>query len=89
MARDINYSPEQYGGFSTDYYNIPWWCSRCKVNHYTPYCPISEYERLAKSWIENQWWCEKCLDYHVGHYDCPYEDNDYCPHCGQLMRIRK
>jgi len=35
------------------------------------------------------WWCEKCLDYHTGRYNCPYEDSNYCPHCGQLMRIRR
>ena len=35
------------------------------------------------------YWCEKCLDYHTGPYNCPYEDFDYCPHCGQLMRLRR
>ena len=30
-------------------------------------------------------WCEKCLDYH-GTCDCPYDDIDYCPHCGQIIR---
>ena len=35
------------------------------------------------------YWCEKCLDYHTGPYSCPYEDFDYCPHCGQLMRVRR
>jgi len=35
------------------------------------------------------WWCEKCLNYHIGPYSCPYEDFDYCPHCGQLMRVRR
>ena len=39
--------------------------------------------------ITYKWWCNKCLDYHVGRYDCPYEDFDYCPHCGQFMRIRR
>jgi len=47
--------------------------------------------------ISYQWWCEKCLDYHHYYcglygeiiYNCPYEDNNYCPHCGQLMRIRR
>jgi len=34
-------------------------------------------------------WCEKCLDYHNGPYKCPYEDFDYCPHCGQAMSIRR
>jgi len=34
------------------------------------------------------YWCEKCLDYH-GTNRCLYEDNDYCPHCGQLMRLRR
>ena len=33
-----------------------------------------------------KWWCEKCLDYHVGRYDCPYEDIEYCPRCGQIIR---
>jgi len=33
-------------------------------------------------------WCEKCLDYH-GTNRCLYEDTNYCPHCGQLMRIRR
>jgi len=54
MARDINYSPEQYNSISTN--------------------------------MTYMWWCEKCLDYHYGQYDCPYEDYEYCPHCGQLMR---
>ena len=39
--------------------------------------------------IVYQWWCEKCLNYHTGLYSCPYENLNYCPHCGQLMRIRK
>lgn len=41
-----------------------------------------------------KWWCEKCHDYHYYQYGlygqqlygCPYEDYDFCPHCGQLMR---
>jgi len=32
------------------------------------------------------YWCEKCLDYHSSIHDCPYEDIDYCPHCGQAIR---
>ena len=38
------------------------------------------------------WYCEKCLGYHYyhyGQYQCPYEDYDYCPHCGQRMRLRR
>lgn len=40
------------------------------------------------SWtdIVYMWWCEKCLDYHVGRYDCPYEDIEYCSKCGQAIR---
>jgi len=33
-------------------------------------------------------WCEKCLDYH-GTNRCLYDDYDYCPHCGQLISIRR
>jgi len=29
-------------------------------------------------------WCEKCCEYH-GTDECPYDDYDYCPHCGQAM----
>jgi len=36
--------------------------------------------------IAYMWWCQKCLDYHYGLYDCPYEDYEYCPHCGQLIK---
>lgn len=35
------------------------------------------------------WWCEKCLDYHhepFYPYGCPYDDIEYCPHCGQIIR---
>ena len=35
--------------------------------------------------ITFMWWCEKCLDYHDWPHQCPYEDFDYCPHCGQAM----
>jgi len=31
-----------------------------------------------------QVWCDKCCDFH-GLYECPYEDYEFCPHCGQLM----
>jgi len=30
-------------------------------------------------------WCPKCLDFH-GLYDCPYDDYDFCPTCGQLIK---
>ena len=49
MVEDINYSPEQHDGYS-DNITYTWWCPKCKVDHYTPYCPIEEYERLANSW---------------------------------------
>jgi len=32
------------------------------------------------------WWCIKCNDYHYGPYECPYEDYDFCPHCGQIIK---
>jgi len=38
---------------------------------------------IVYTWL---WWCERCLDYHYGPYECPYEDYEFCPHCGQLMR---
>lgn len=34
-----------------------WWCPKCQVDHYTPYCPIEEYERLAKAWHD---YCPHC-----------------------------
>ena len=36
-----------------------------------------------------QWWCEKCCGWHYGLYDCPYDDIEYCPHCGQAMPIKE
>ena len=41
---------------------------------------------IVYTWL---WWCEKCCGYHDGQYNCPYDDYDYCPHCGQLMKIRR
>ena len=62
MAIDINYSPEQHDSFSMDYQHIPWWCSRCQCEHYTFYCPMEEYERLAKSWKDSRYYdyCPHC-----------------------------
>lgn len=38
-----------------------WWCPKCKVNHYTPYCPIEEYERLARLWKSMEYeFCPHC-----------------------------
>ena len=47
--------------------------------------------------ISYLWWCEKCLSYHHYSYGlygelifgCPYDNYDYCPHCGQLMSVRR
>lgn len=48
------------------------------------------------SWSDNffyKWWYEKCHDYHYYRYGlyggisgCPYDDIEYCPHCGQLIK---
>ena len=54
----------------------------------TNYSP-GQHDSLSWPEITYFWWCEKCLDYHTGPYSCPYVDYDYCPHCGQLMRIRR
>ena len=37
-----------------------WWCPKCQVDHYTPYCPLEEHERLASSWKD------------FGYEVCPY-----------------
>ena len=44
-----NGSPVQYDSVSPDIVYM-WWCPKCQVNHYTPYCPMGEYRRLANSW---------------------------------------
>lgn len=62
MAIDINYSPEQMNndGFQPDII-YSWWCPRCKVDHYTPYCPMEEYERLANLWRDKRYeYCPHC-----------------------------
>ena len=48
-----------------------WWCPKCQVDHYTPYCPMGEHERLAKSWEDSR----------------NYEFYEFCPHCGQIKEI--
>jgi len=52
----------------------------------TNYSP-EPYDSISPE-ITYLFWCEKCLDYH-GTNRCPYDNLDYCPHCGQLMRIRR
>ena len=47
-----------------------------------------QHDSLTWPEITYLFWCEKCLDYH-GTNRCPYDDYDYCPHCGQLMGIRR
>jgi len=36
--------------------------------------------------VTYEWWCPKCCDFHSEPYGCPYEDYDFCPHCGQLIK---
>ena len=45
-----------------------------------------QHDGWSEQTIIYQWWCPKCLDYHYGLYDCPYEDYDFCPTCGQLIK---
>lgn len=56
--KNDNLNTITYGKGSGNYLEIDtggnlvyrWWCPQCKVDHYTPYCPIEEYKRLAKLW---------------------------------------
>ena len=61
MVMEVNYSPEQNDSFSPEI-TYTWWCPRCKVDHYTPYCPMAEYERLVKSWENSRYYkfCPHC-----------------------------
>lgn len=56
----MNESPEQHDSFSSEI-TYTWWCPRCKCDHYTPYCPMAEYERLANSWRDKKYeFCPHC-----------------------------
>jgi len=48
---------KEYDGAMT----YTWWCPRCQTDHYVPYCPEEEYERLAKERGYKEYsYCPQC-----------------------------
>jgi len=50
-----------------------------------PEIPKKVYINTAGN-ITYEWWCPKCNTYHWGSHECIYEDYEFCPHCGQLIK---